>query len=134
MHLLTLSLIQRIKSIFIRYSFFRFILVGLGGEVVYLFLYTLILLQGQPAKNAVFLAGLLGVLLNSFTHSKITFKVKYSRKIIVLYSLVQIICLISVTLLASILQYLAFHPFIIGIITMILWAVLSFFLIRNLLT
>ena len=112
-------------------SFSRFILVGVFSECFYLFLFALSIKFGYKSDTAILISAIPCILLNCYLHSRISFRRDFKIAFLVIYLLIQIICVIFTYLFSLILIYINIIPSYIAIITMLLWASLSYVMCRS---
>ena len=110
------------------YSLFRFLSVGLVSELLYLFLYfILIRIQFSPNYSVLF-SGLVCTLINSYLHSRFSFRKKFRVYFLFNYVFIQLICLSICYGLSKLLLRFHFTYQYIGFITMVAWALCSYLL------
>ncbi len=113
---------------FFNNSLFRFFSVGLASEVLYLCLYfILIRIQFSP-NSSVLLSGLFCTLINSYLHSRFSFRKKFRIYFLFTYVFIQLICLSISYGVSKLLLHFDFTYEYIGLITMIVWALCSYIL------
>jgi putative flippase GtrA len=113
-------------------TLFRFLLVGGFGELLYLSLYLLLLqVTGQRAAPAIAIAGGISLLVNALLHARISFRVPFSRGLLLRYTAIQLFCLGLSVALGALLQRLGWPPPLIGLISGLAWTLTSFVLTRR---
>ena len=107
-------------------SFVRFLGVGLFSEILYLVLFAVSLYFKITSNLAVILAGSFCIILNSYLHARVSFKKRFRIKFILVYFLIQSICMLASYFFSIILIHVSVSPAQIGVATMLLWALLSY--------
>ncbi len=113
---------------FLNNSLFRFFSVGVVGEVLYLFLYFIFIRIKFPPNYSVLLSGLACTLINSYLHSKFSFRKKFRVNFLLAYVVIQLICLSISYGVSKLLLHFQFSYEYIGVITMVVWALCSYIL------
>ena len=111
-------------------SLVRFLLVGGSGELLYLLLFAVGVRAGLSNLVAITVAGGICLVLNAVMHARISFRVSFSRSLLASYGAIQLLCL-GVSLGAgALLERLGANATVVGLVTMVLWAGLSFVLTK----
>ena len=114
-------------------SLLRFLLVGGLGELLYLGLYFLIWqLSAGQAPLAIGLAGGICIVVNALLHARVSFRVSFSRRLLLIYAAIQLLCLGISALVGWLLQRLGLSGPLIGVASTLLWSSTSFLLTRSL--
>ena len=121
------------KTSFLNKSYFRFLIVGAFGEIIYLILFYVLSLVINSNSYSVLISGGFCVALNILMHSRITFRVKLSLLFAMKYILIQSFCLIICSLLSIVFTKNNINHFLIGILTLLIWTIMSYILCRVLL-
>ena len=121
------------KTSFLNKSYFRFLFVGAFGEIIYLILFYLLSSVINSNSYSVLIAGGFCISLNILMHSRITFRVKLSLLFAMKYILIQSFCLIISSLLSTVFNKNNISNFHIGILTLLIWTIMSYALCRVLL-
>jgi putative flippase GtrA len=114
----------------LRHEPVRFLLVGGCGELVYLALFALVNSSGGSAVSAIAVAGTLSMLLNAVLHARISFRVRFRLRLLLAYLAIQLLCLAVSLVVGRGLESGGAGPTHVALITMLLWAALSFLLTR----
>lgn len=115
----------------LQFTAIRFGLVSLFSEGLYFILYGLVLgLSNNDASIALALAGGICIVVNSYVHSRVTFRVAFRWKLLLGYLLIQVVGFLISFPIGVALQRLDTGKWLIAIITYTLWAGLSFVLTR----
>ena len=126
-------LIRKIKNYFYKISkksIFRFLGVGIVGELTYLLLYSFFISLGFKSTFSVLPSGLICFLIVSYMHAKFSFKINYGLKFISQYGFIQLICLLTTYIFSFLFVWMGMNNLSIAFGTLILWSTLSF-LITN---
>lgn len=114
----------------LRHAPVRFLLVGGCGELVYLALFALVSSSGGSAVSAIAVAGTLSMLLNAVLHARISFRVRFRLRLLLAYGGIQLLCLAVSLVVGRGLERAGAGPTPVALITLLLWAALSFLLTR----
>ncbi|MAO02742.1 MAG: hypothetical protein CMD05_07490 [Flavobacteriales bacterium] len=107
--------------------------MGAFGEIIYLILFNLLSWVLNSNSYAVLISGGFCISLNILMHSRITFRVKLSLLFAMKYILIQSFCLIISSLLSTVFNKNNISNFHIGILTLLIWTIMSYALCRVLL-
>jgi putative flippase GtrA len=114
-------------------SLLRFLLVGGSGELLYLGLFALAVRSGLSNMVAISLAGGICLVFNAVMHARVSFRVRFSRSLLVRYLAIQALGLLVSLLTAAMLERLP-KPFssslVVGLASYGAWSALSFGLTR----
>ena len=121
------------KTSFLNKSYFRFLFVGAFGEIIYLILFYLLSLVINSNSYAVLISGGFCIVLNILMHSRITFRVKLNFLFAMKYISIQSFCLIICSVLSIVFAKNNLSNFLIGILTLLIWTIMSYILCRFLL-
>jgi putative flippase GtrA len=114
-----------------RFTAIRFGLVSLFSEALYFILYGLVLsLSNNNSSMALAVAGGICIVVNSYVHSRITFKVEFRWKLLLGYLMIQVVGFLISFLVGVALNRLDTGKWLIAIVTYTLWAGISFVLTR----
>jgi hypothetical protein len=116
----------------LRLTFIRFGIVALLGEVIYFILYGLVLKITDQTAISLALAGGFCILLNSYTHSQITFRVNFTWRLLFGYLQIQFLGFAIAFLLGLLLDKIGADKWVIALLTYAIWAAISFFLTKTL--
>jgi len=114
----------------LQHQLVRFLLVGGCGELLYLGLFSLVSLAGGSPTSAVAIAGVISLLLNAVLHARYSFRVPFRLALLGRYAAIQLGCLGLSIAAAQALQRLGMARAAIALITLVLWAAISFLLTR----
>ena len=120
---------RKIKYYFLRYfnkSLFRFLGVGIFGEIFYLLLFSLFTSLNFKSTFSVLLSGIICIVLNSYMHAKFSFKVDFNLKFFFQYIFIQLICIFSTYILSFLFVWIGMNNLFIAFATLIIWGTLSF--------
>lgn len=115
---------------FIRFTFIRFGLVTLFGEAIYFIFYGLVLNFTTSTVISLAIAGGICILLNSFNHSRVTFRVKFTRRLFIGYLQIQLFGFVIAFLIGLLLDEIGANKWVISLVTYALWAIISYVLTR----
>jgi len=87
-------------------SLLRFLLVGGSGELLYLGLFALAVRSGLSNMVAISLAGGICLVFNAVMHARVSFRVRFSRSLLVSYLAIQSLGLLVSLLTAAMLERL----------------------------
>jgi len=121
------------KTSFLNKSYFRFVFVGAFGEIIYLLLFYLVNWVINSNSYSVLISGGFCIGLNILMHSRITFRVKLNLSFAMKYILIQSFCLIISSMLSVVFTKNNISNFLIGILTLLIWTIMSYTLCRVLL-
>ena len=114
-------------------SLLRYLLVGGSGELLYLGLFALAVRSGLSNMVAISLAGGICLVFNAVMHARVSFRVRFSRSLLVRYIAIQSLGLLVSLLTAAMLERLP-RPFssslVVGLASYGAWSALSFGLTR----
>jgi len=115
----------------LQFTAIRFGLVSLFSEGLYFILYGLVLsMSNNDSSIALAVAGGICIVVNSYVHSRITFKVKFRWRLLLGYLLIQVVGFLISFPIGVALKRLDTGKWLIAIITYTLWAGISFVLTR----
>ena len=120
---------RKIKYYFLKSlykSLFRFLGVGIFGEIFYLLLFSLFTSLNFKSTFSVLLSGIICVLLNSYMHAKFSFKIDFNLKFFVQYVFIQLICIFSTYIFSFLFVWIGMNNLFIAFATLIIWGTLSF--------
>lgn len=124
--------LKYIPSLF-RFTVVRFGLVGLISEALFFIIYgTIISLSSSNSSLALGIAGGVCILVNSYAHSRVTFRVSFRYRLLAGYLLIQLAGYGIAFALGIALARIKMNSWLIAIITYTVWTVLSFLLTRSL--
>ena len=109
-------------------SFIRFSIVGLSGELLYLILFYIFISFKFSNSNSVICAGSICTLFNSYFHSLFSFNVSYTFTYLIKYLLIQLVSLFFAKTLSDLMTFYSYSSFLVGLVTLALWAFVSFIL------
>jgi putative flippase GtrA len=115
----------------LRLTAFRFGLVGLAGEVLYFVMYGLVYKFSSDNTLSLALAGATCIAINAYSHSRFTFRVKFSWSLLWGYMLIQLTGFSLAFLVGLALEQASSKPWIIAVLTYVAWAGLSFLLTQT---
>jgi putative flippase GtrA len=127
-----LPLSKRKPGHLLRFTVVRFGLVALFGETLYFILYGLVLSLTDSTSRALAIAGGICLLVNAYIHSCITFRVRFSWKLLLGYFQIQLAGFVMAFLIGLALERAGTDKWFIALITYLSWAGLSFFLTNTL--
>lgn len=117
----------------LRFTAVRFGIVSLFGETLYFILYGLVLkASNNNSSTALAVSGGICIVVNSYTHSRVTFKVKFRWRLLIGYLMIQVLGFLIAYSIGVALERLDAGKWLIAIITYTLWAGISFVLTRTL--
>jgi hypothetical protein len=117
---------------FLRFTVVRFGLVALFGEGLYFLLYGLFLTLTGGTSSTLAIAGGLCILVNAFSHSRITFRVRFSKRLLLGYMQIQLFGFGLAFLGGLALERAGTGKWWIALITYALWSTASFILTKAL--
>ena len=118
--------------LFLNKRIFRFIGIGIIGEILYLILYAIFNSLGMKSSFSVIPAGLSCIFFNSYMHCRYSFKSNYSFNFLIQYILIQIICMFITYLISFFLVSINMNTLAMGLTTLVIWGLLSFILMNTL--
>lgn len=125
--------IEKRSSFLLRTTIIRFGVVGLFSEFLFFIIYGIILyLSRSNTSLALGIAGGICIFVNSYAHSRITFRVRFRYRLLIGYFLIQLVGYATAFALGIALEKVNTDSWLIAIITYSLWTVLSFLLTRSL--
>ena len=110
-----------------RITVVRFGIVGLLGELLYLLLYGIFLGLTNRTATTLALAGSICILVNAYNHSRITFRVKFSWRLMLGYLQIQLLGFGLAFISGLALEKLGAGKWLIALLTYTLWTVTSYF-------
>jgi hypothetical protein len=113
-----------------RFTVVRFGFVALLGEAFYFVLYGVLLKLTSSTSTTLAIAGGICLLVNAYIHSRITFRVKFSWKLLIGYLLIQLFGFVIAFLAGLALEEAGSGKWSIALITYAIWAGISFLLTR----
>jgi putative flippase GtrA len=111
-----------------RFTFIRFGLVSLFGEAIYFLLYGLVLYFSSSTSISLAIAGGICVLLNAYGHSRVTFRVRFTKILLFGYLLIQILGFGIAFLIGLVLDGFGTNKWVIALVTYACWAIVSYLL------
>jgi putative flippase GtrA len=117
-------------NLFQRFTVVRFGFVALLGEAFYFLLYGLVLTLTNSTSATLAIAGGICLLLNAYIHSRVTFRVRFSRKLLIGYLLIQLIGFILSFIVGLALEKSGTDKWVIAFVTYAIWAAISFLLTK----
>jgi putative flippase GtrA len=125
--------IAKRSSFLYRYTIVRFGVVGLFSEALFFIIYGIVLsLSRSNTSLALGIAGGICILVNSYAHSRVTFRVRFGYRLLIGYFLIQLVGYATAFALGIALEKVNADSWIIAIVTYSVWTVLSFLLTRSL--
>ncbi|MEY4353598.1 MAG: hypothetical protein RLZZ609_1839 [Cyanobacteriota bacterium] len=115
-----------------RFTVVRFGIVGLLGELLYFLLYGIFLGLTNHTATTLALAGGICILVNAYSHSRITFRVKFSWRLMLGYLQIQLLGFGLAFISGLALEKLGTGKWLIALLTYTLWTVTSYFLTSTL--
>jgi len=112
----------------VRFTFIRFGLVALLGESVYFILYGLMVKLTNHLPTSLAIAGGICIVLNAYTHSRITFRVNFTWRLLFGYLQIQLLGFALAFLLGLFLERLGTNKWMIALLTYASWAIISYLL------
>jgi putative flippase GtrA len=120
-------------STLLRSALFRFGLVGLISEVLFFIIYGIILsVSSNNTSLALAIAGVVCIVINSYAHSRVTFRVRFHFRLLVGYLVIQLTGYAVAYAIGIELERLRIDSWIIAIIAYSVWTALSFILTQTL--
>ena len=105
---------------------FRFVGVGIIGEILYLILFVFFNWLGVSKTSSVIPSGVISIFFNAYTHARFSFRTSFNLGFLTLYITIQISCILITYLISIFLASIGMNTFSIGLATLIIWGVLSF--------
>lgn len=121
---------QRKSGHLLRFTVVRFGLVALFGEALYFILYGLLLALTDSTSMTLAIAGGICILVNAYIHSCVTFRVKFSWKLLIGYLQIQLAGFVLAFFIGLALEGAGTGKWLIALITYVVWAGLSFILTK----
>jgi putative flippase GtrA len=115
-----------------RLTVVRFGLVSLANEGLYFVLYWLAYRLTQNTTSTLALAGAICILVNGYTHARITFQVRFHWRLLLGYLLIQLFCFALSFAVGMIAKSAGASEFLIAFLTYTFWALCSYILSRRL--
>jgi putative flippase GtrA len=123
---------QRRPLPLLRFTVVRFGIVGLLGELLYLLLYAIFISLTNHTASTLALAGGICILVNSYSHSRITFRVKFGWKLMLGYLQIQLLGFGLAFISGLALEKFGASKWLIALLTYTLWTMTSYFLTSTL--
>jgi putative flippase GtrA len=124
--------LKRVGSKLSRLTVVRFGLVSLANEALYFILYWLAYQHTRDTTATLAIAGVICILVNGYSHARITFQVRFHWRLLLGYLQIQLVGF-ALSFLIGILAKRAGAPeVLIAFLTYTFWALCSFFLTRRL--
>ncbi len=114
----------------LRLSVVRFGIVALVGEALYFVLYALLLSLTGNTASTLALAGGICILVNAYSHSRITFRVEFSWGLLMGYLQIQLLGFALAFVVGLVLENAGSGQWLIAFATYAVWASLSYLLTR----
>jgi len=121
---------QRHSGHLLRFTVVRFGLVALFGEALYFLLYGLLLSLTDSTATTLAIAGGICIIVNAYIHSCITFRVRFSWKLLIGYLQIQLVGFVLAFFIGLALERVGTDKWLIALVTYIFWAGLSFLLTK----
>ncbi|WP_254944155.1 hypothetical protein [Cyanobium sp. AMD-g] len=123
--------VPRMRKIpLLRFTVVRFGIVALLGEGLYFLLYGLFLTLTGSTSATLALAGGLCILVNAYSHSRLTFRVRFSKRLLLGYMQIQLFGFGLAFFSGLALEQAGTGKWWIALITYALWSTASFILTR----
>jgi hypothetical protein len=113
-----------------RFTFVRFGVVALFGEGIYFLLYGFLIQLTNSTSKTLAIAGGICILLNAYIHSRITFAVNFTWRLLLGYLQIQLIGFGLAFVIGLILEAVHAGKWIIALVTYALWSCASYILTR----
>jgi putative flippase GtrA len=126
------SSLKRAKSKLARLMVVRFGLVSLVNEALYFILYWLAYRLTGNTMATLAIAGSICLLVNGYSHARITFRVRFHWRLLLGYLQIQFLGFAFSFLIGILAKRAGAPEFIIALVTYTCWALCSFFLSRRL--
>jgi len=114
----------------IKFIFIRFGLVALFGEALYFLLYGLVLNFTNNTSTSLAIAGGICILSNAYTHSRVTFRVKFTWRLLLGYLQIQLLGFAVAFLIGLLLDKIGTNKWVIALVTYAFWAIISYLLTK----
>lgn len=114
----------------LRLTAVRFGLVGLAGEALYFILYGLVYTFTRNNTAALAFSGGVCIAVNSYSHARFTFRVRFSWGLLWRYLLIQLIGFSLAFFIGLVLEQAGTQAWLIALLSYVIWAGLSFLLTR----
>ncbi|KEF40733.1 MAG: hypothetical protein ER33_15445 [Cyanobium sp. CACIAM 14] len=114
----------------LRLTVVRFGIVALAGEALYFLLYGAILTLTGSTSATLALAGGICIVVNAYSHSRVTFRVPFGRRLLLGYLQIQVLGFVLAFLFGLALERAGTGKWLIALLTYTLWSLLSFVLTR----
>ena len=111
-------------------TLFRFITVGAAVEILYIAVYSGLLISGLNVSQSILVAGSACITLNGYLQVKWSFRLKFRANLLLKFYIIQGICLATNIGIGELLTRLGVNSFVIGAFTLIIWGGMSFLLSR----
>lgn len=118
------------KSPLLRFTVVRFGIVALLGEGLYFLLYGLFLTLTGSTSFTLALAGGLCIFVNAYSHSRLTFQVRFSKRLLLGYMQIQLFGFGLAFFSGLALEQAGTGKWWIALVTYALWSTASFILTR----
>lgn len=123
--------VSRLRQLpLLRFTVVRFGIVALLGEGLYFLLYGLFLTLTGSTSSTLALAGGICILVNAYSHSRITFRVRFSKRLLLGYLQIQFFGFVLAFLSGLALEQAGTGKWLIALITYALWSTASFILTK----
>ena len=116
----------------LRFTVVRFGIVALLGEGLYFLLYGLILTLTGSTASTLAIAGGICILVNAYSHSRLTFQVRFSKRLLLGYMQIQLFGFALAFLGGLALEQAGTGKWWIALVSYGLWSTASFILTRML--
>jgi putative flippase GtrA len=124
--------LKRTGSRLARLTVVRFGLVSLANEGLYFILYWLAYQLTKNTTATLAIAGGICVLVNGYTHARVTFQVRFHLRLLLGYLQVQLLCFGLSFLVGMLAKNAGAGEVLIAFLTYTFWALCSYFLSRRL--
>jgi putative flippase GtrA len=124
--------VKRTGSRLARLTVVRFGLVSLANEGLYFILYWLAYQLTRNTTATLAIAGGICVLVNGYTHARITFQVRFNLRLLLGYLQIQMLCFGLSFLVGILAKRAGAAEVLIAFLTYTFWALCSYFLSRRL--
>lgn len=116
---------RRFISLF-KFTLLRYSLVSLAGECLYFILYGIFWAFTKNTSQTLAMSGGICVIFNAYVHSKLTFNVTFSRKLLFGYTLIQLFGYLVAMVLGIAMDSVRAENWLIALVTYIVWAIISY--------
>lgn len=106
---------------------FRYVAVGIIGEILYLILFVFFNWLGISRTSSVIPSGIISIFFNSYAHARFSFRTSFNLRYLIIYVTIQISCVLITYLVSFFLASIGMKTFSIGLATLIIWGTLSYF-------